>query len=139
MRTAYIDGGKHMCAVAVALNGRIESVHYCAPQDYTGPQCQSVLAEKPMIYRGGKADPDDLIEVAIGLGYMIGMLRPVVVRKILPRQWKGTVNKTVFTERIRARLSPKEIELMSIIGLPKKTEHNVLDAIGLLMHDTGRL
>jgi hypothetical protein len=54
-----------------------------------------------------------------------------------PREWKGTVDADVMTERIRSRLSEKEKAALEPCAA--SLEHNMIDAVGLGLHHLGRL
>jgi hypothetical protein len=94
--------------------------------------------EYPQIYRGGKADPSDLIELAGVVGACTVARDWAGIRGFLPRAWKGQIPKDVHQKRILATLTPAEIEIVRALDCPASLAHNVLDAIGIGLHALGR-
>lgn len=78
-----------------------------------------------------KGDPNQLIDLAVVTGVMVGMLgcdyTPLVP---LPREWKGTIPKDVHHDRLR-RDHPEWIAAVEA-ETPKSMQHHVWDAVGLL-------
>lgn len=96
------------------------------------PVIDDLVVEGQQVYGGRiRADPNDLLPLAQVVGAVFARVPHLNRANPLPRQWKGSVAKDVFTARIRAALTDPEAELLSSLELPKSTEHNVLDAIGL--------
>lgn len=93
---------------------------------------ERVIVELPQVYVASrsKADPNDLIQLAAVVGTIGGMLRDVPMQTVLPRQWKGNIDKAIMVERIQSKLSAKE---KGVVKLPsaKSLSHNVWDAIGV--------
>jgi hypothetical protein len=88
----------------------------------------------------GKSQTEKILVLqAIG-GYVAGMYssaRPVFVP---PHVWKGNVPKEIHHMRVRKALNERELAIL--IELEKrygKKAHNVRDAIGLGLFQTGRL
>jgi hypothetical protein len=102
----------------------------------------AVIIERPrinVVTRGGKADPDDLIKLAILVGALARTFTRAgcTVVMIEPHTWKGQVPKDITKERVDWALCPEEkqrIELPSAAGLA----HNVYDAIGIALWGAGR-
>lgn len=93
----------------------------------TIPEVTSVVIERPKVYRGGRADPDDILELAGCVGALCGALPPNV--RILtpkPSEWKGQIPKEVHHRNLRETLRPEELVLFS----GRNTEDK-LDAYGL--------
>lgn len=96
-----------------------------------------VVIERPQIYRGrtSKADPNDLITLAIRVGRLTEryLTRGCDVEHILPHDWKGTVDPDVLVRRIEASLAVSERAVLEtkLASVPKGKQHNVVDAIGL--------
>lgn len=105
-----------------------------APLDFVGHR---VVVERPQIYRGraSKADPNDLITLAILVGRLTERYsaRGCHVEHILPHDWKGSVDGDVLVRRIEASLDTVELEVLhrKLASVPKGKRHNVIDAIGL--------
>lgn len=99
-----------------------------------------VIAECPQVYTAGKAkgDPNDLIELAGVVGAVLGQADCDDIATVSPREWKGTLDADVMTERIRERLTATEAERIDP-DVPEHLQHNTLDAIGIGLHVLGRL
>lgn len=95
------------------------------------------VAEIPQVYRGFKADPDDLIQLAGVVGAVAHVVGAPRVTCYRPRQWKKSVPKDVFCARIESRLSLEEVS--RIRACPASLRHNVIDAVGLGLVALGRL
>lgn len=101
-----------------------------------------VVVERPRINaatHGSKADPDDLLKLAILCGAIAQAFqsRGCKVLFIKPDAWKGQAPKEVTTARAVARLSDAE---MRCVSLPSAAglQHNVWDAVGIGLWATGR-
>jgi hypothetical protein len=96
--------------------------------------------ELPRVYPGTKAkgDPNDLIAVAAVAGAWAASLPSVTF--LAPSEWKGQLPKRVCEERIRAKLSARELETLErCLGpIPRSLRHNALDAVGIALHGAGR-
>jgi len=96
-----------------------------------------VLVERPQIYRGraSKADPNDLITLAIQVGRYKErfMSRGCSVEEIIPHTWKGTVDPDVLCNRIVSSLTDDERCVLdsALLSVAKSKQHNVIDAVGL--------
>ncbi len=92
----------------------------------------NAIIELPQIYPGPRdEDPNDLIQVARCVGQWECELRRAgaTVRLVHPREWKGSVPKTVHNARVLAALT--DAERARLPKLPASKLHNVLDAVGL--------
>jgi len=104
------------------------------PLEFNGHR---VLVERPQIYRGrtSKADPNDLITLAIQVGRYKErfMSRGCSVEEVIPHTWKGNVDPDILCNRIVASLSSEERALLdtSLLSVAKGKQHNVIDAVGL--------
>jgi hypothetical protein len=141
-----VDPGKKACGVAYFVDGNLMQCALRQGDDAfdtalsvavwftTMPYAvvEHLVVEGQQIYgRPGTADPNDLIPLAQVVGGIFARVPHVERHNPLPRQWKGSVPKEIFTKRLRHALTPDEARLLSALKLPKSTEHNVLDAIGL--------
>lgn len=122
---------------------------------------RGVLIEHPFVYpRGQTKNPNDIVKLAINAGEWGGRYKQWTdVTYVLPFQWKGAVPKGVHHQRILAKLSEDEREIVrnaraswsvgSGVGerisrlhetrpVPKGKLHNVLDAVGLGLYQVGR-
>lgn len=157
-----IDPGIRGCGVAIFEDSTLEEALYIKNPSKTGngipeiatmaegiyewlggsccgPDVRRLILEWPQIYRAGRSkagvDANDLLPLA-GLNCMLAKMWPAVVQVYKPHEWKGQVPKVIMCDRIRSRLS--ETELTKISGT-KSVLHNVWDAVGLGLHDLGRL
>jgi len=108
------------------------------------PVCtlQKIVIERPQIYRPEfmkDKDPNDLIDLAIMGGALVGVLLKNCQSAIfyLPKDWKGQAPKVVINERVNKRLSSDEQR--RIDWPPRHKQHNVWDALGIGMKAVGRL
>jgi hypothetical protein len=139
MIVCAIDPGKHASAFAVGDESGIVDAHY-GPEFVLMYTADLVIAEKPMVYPGLKSrSPNDLIDVAIGLGLAIGSIPHKSLKMVAPRTWKGNIKKETMTNRIWSKMSDDECALVSELKLPKGKEHNVIDACGMLLWHWGKL
>lgn len=86
---------------------------------------------------GASARINDLMGLAKRVGQWAQSLQANETVLVHPHEWKGSVPKHVHNERVLDRLTPHERTL--IPKLPKVQLHNVIDAIGLFLWDTGRM
>lgn len=104
------------------------------PTNFNGHR---IVIEKPQIYRGraSKADPNDLITLAILVGQLTEryLTRGCHVEHIIPHDWKGSVDGDVLVRRIEASLTDADRQVLEskLLSVPKGKRHNVIDAIGL--------
>ena len=93
----------------------------------------SVVCELPQVYPHSKVDPNDLVRLAVRVGELKALAEHMgaTVTLVLPRQWKGSVPKTIHGRRIQGQLSPWERGIYSAVPCAASKRHNVLDAIGL--------
>ncbi len=99
---------------------------------WVGPVGVSTLIiEYPQAYqaRFQKGDQNDLIQLACVVGAVCGRVEAYQYHSVLPRDWKGTCAKSVFTERIRGWMSDKEHA--AVEECPASLRHNIYDACGL--------
>lgn len=101
-----------------------------------------VIIERPRVHvatHGSKADPDDLIKLAVLCGAIAQafVTRGATVRFIKPDSWKKQMTKEVTTARAVARLGDDE---MARVQLPsaQSLQHNVWDAVGIGLWAVGR-
>lgn len=97
------------------------------------------IIEKPQVYtqRKMKGDANDLITIALVAGYCASFFEKSEF--VLPRTWKGTVDKDMMCTRVQNRwMNERERELLESKRIPKSYVNNTLDAIGIGMHHLGR-
>ncbi len=101
-----------------------------------------VIIEKPQVYvqRLWKGDPNDLIDLSIVVGGILGCTRPTVITRVVtPQQWKGQIPKDVTDARTRRTLTKRgEMQAVAnpvVLGEPKGAPegllHNMMDAISI--------
>lgn len=148
--TVAIDPGKRYLGMAVFLGHHLSEVHYFEGDDFLDPAQQAavtlatekidyLIIEGQQIYRGpSKTDPNDLIPLANQVGALFGVIPAKYRIHPLPREWKGTTPKQVFTNRILSKLEPIELEQLEKISTKERQGH-CIDAIGLGLWTLGRL
>lgn len=107
--------------------------------EYYSRHCNQIVIEKPQVYaqRKMKGDANDLITIGLVAGFCASLcLDP---HFILPRDWKGTVNKDIMTERIQDRwMNELERGILREAKVAKTYRHNTIDAIGIGLWYLGR-
>lgn len=103
-----------------------------------------VVLEVPRIYtNSGKANtkrPNDIVDLAIDAGAVIGAVPKQYLIKRYPADWKGQVDPDLMIERIKGLLTPQELALaFAICAQFGERQHNIWDAIGLGLHTLGRM
>lgn len=109
------------------------------------PPRGDAIIEVPQVYQRGKGDQNDLVTLAGVAGAIATVIPPVIhLHSVVPAEWKGQVPKPkrasdpyIIEERLRARLSPKEVARVQLPSA-RSLQHNVWDAIGIGMHHLGR-
>lgn len=107
-----------------------------APNDFpsnviAGAVC---ILEHPVIYPDGEAKPSTIITLALRAGRAEGWAQSKgwTTEWVEPRTWKGMVPKRIHHNRIKAKLSPEELEIFQWVAEKVGAKaHNVLDAIAL--------
>lgn len=104
-----------------------------------------VVIERPQIYRGrsSRADPNDLITLAIQVGMYTEVFADRGVEHILPHTWKGTIDPDILCRRVWKSLDAEEQAFLGQVlaplarkpfneaNLTEGKRHNVIDAVGL--------
>lgn len=98
-----------------------------------------LVTECPLVYpnspREKQVEPNhDLVPLA-QIGARLGGLLRCGWTQYYPYEWKGTVKKVVFTQRILGRLNDTELQCIERGPL----DHNTIDAVGIGLHYLGRL
>jgi hypothetical protein len=88
-----------------------------------------VVIENPRIYPQMRVDPNDIVTLGRCVGRYQERYLDCPQRLVAPRDWKGTIAKSIFTARIEAHLTPSERALCD--NLPTSQRHNAIDAVGL--------
>jgi len=132
---------------AVFVDSRLTSCGLGLPP--VGPwDWDVVVAERPKLRT--KATAESVVTLAINLGEHIGRLRALasIGRLVLvaPEQWKAQITKAAHHPRIWSRLDAAEQRIVDVAfasapgrnGMAPSKRHNVLDAIGIGLYQTGR-
>lgn len=152
MRTLLaIDPGLHSCGISLWNNGSLVNAALVPNLDstWTGmalgikeyiasflTYVSNGVIEIPQVYRHGKGDPEDLIQLAGVCGAIKGVLGGSWT-DVKPREWKGQVPKEVMVQRIQKKLST--IEIGAVVLPQKSLAHNVWDSVGIGLWSLGRL
>jgi hypothetical protein len=153
-----LDPGLRGCGVALFRDGVLTACSYVKNPETKGAGPDAVLKmadavydwslkeggvltpeivfEHPQAYTAGhsKGDNNDLFPL-VGVAYALAtMCHPVT--KVLPREWKGQLEKDACHARIRSRLSPAELAVFE--SVKGHFAHNAWDACGVGLHHLGR-
>ena len=140
---AWFDGKRLVDCGIIKAKGLDPMLVAC--RDYFGgflselPLAALAVIEKPQVYtqRKMKGDANDLITIALVAGYCASFFEKSEF--VLPRTWKGTVDKDVMCKRVENRwMDDYERALLDSKHIPKSYVNNTLDAIGVGMHHLGR-
>lgn len=110
-----------------------------------------VVYEKPFVYPRSPVNPNNLITLAVRAGRLVERMASFYpassIKEYLPRDWKGQLPKTpklanyIVYKRIVVRLSPAENKILTVaLGrlTSEKPKFDVVDAVGIGLHDVGR-
>lgn len=87
------------------------------------------IVEWPQIYAGAPENPNHLLGLTAMAMAIVTRLNPSECLSVLPREWKGTLDADVMTERIKARLAPEEHARVD--PCPPSLAHNIFDSVGI--------
>lgn len=145
MSVAGIDPGKTTLAIARSMDRySLDKVFWFSFPDFAAlaQACRSLslaqvaVIEKPRIYpKFSRKDPNDLINVAMAAGVAHLLAREVQI--VYPAEWKGQVPKKIHNKRVIEALHPDEKKILTDSGYARN--HNVIDAIGILMRYLKRI
>lgn len=106
---------------------RVETCVSCALSDV-------LTVEIPQVYPGTPAgQANDLITLAFTAGRQVAAVQAARVFGVLPRTWKGQVEKSVTQARVAKRLRPDELSLLT------GRKHDAWDAVGIGLWALDRL
>jgi hypothetical protein len=142
MKRIYIDPGSlgnagqaiFSCGSLVSANllDKLEPIQWWPGED------EILVLEHPRIYPQGRTKrPNDVVTLAYASGRLTANVPLNKIRKVFPRDWKGTIDADLVTARILERLTSNERAL--IPNLSAELIHNVIDAIGLGLWDLQRM
>jgi len=98
-----------------------------------------LVTEGQQIYQRSQADPNDMLPLAQVVGGVHALLLAKDRFIPMPREWKGTLPKEVFSQRILSRLTTEELGVLDAVQAPKSLMHNVVDGVGLGLWVLGRM
>jgi hypothetical protein len=102
------------------------------------PPIDRIYIERP--HSGAqRASKKDLITLGIRAGEVGGVLRYLTSlepKYVEPSTWKGSTTKKIMNDRVREKLSPEELKLLT--GFPKAAIDDILDAIGIALYFADR-
>ncbi len=142
-----VDPGVHFHGVAQAYDRKLIWCGYVPSSmrlyPLPCPERTSAVTEVMQVYPGGRYQKD-LIDVTFAAGQFTGGL-PTIKRR--PGEWKKQQKKKAQhaklfdNERRKGVLTEAEALLLKrlLAEVPKDVQHNVLDAVCLLMTELGRM
>lgn len=99
----------------------------------------TVLAvEVPRIYVGGRARPEDIVQLAVVAGAFIGGVDAEFYSCPRPSEWKGTIDGNILCDRVMNRVANAAERLIVLRSQGGTTSH-VQDAFGLGCWVLGRM
>lgn len=166
MKIVAIDPGKKCLGWAIAHDGIITACGAAQPRGVNGRNLGAlarnlamqiplgpvrtdlVIIEHMMHYpTKGRIDTvqrqdaiaNDLIDLAAIGAYCGAQQNALSVVFRTPAEWKGQVPKAVHQRRIWGKLHTWEHKIFGDVKLADHLKHNVMDAIGIALHELGRL
>lgn len=134
----FVDGRLDRCGLSrtkmkdVGMRAAAHRAALVALGAYSGDvKCECMRFRPRKGKKGAYIPPQDLIELNLIAGH-------VGTRWLEPTDWKGMVPKKIHQPKILEALSKEELALVEAV-MPPSLRHNVIDAIGIGLHDVGRL
>jgi hypothetical protein len=126
-----VDPGKYSGWAFFSDQGLLEACGTGFPE-YAEKMVRKTVVEVPQVYPQHPVPPQDLVTLSFTAGRFVGQVMGEVWI-VHPHEWKGNLPKEVCANRVRSKLSSKELlVLVKCEGtVPVKQMHNVLDAIGI--------
>lgn len=99
----------------------------------------SLVFEQPEVYKQSPVPPNDLIELSIRLGVVVGLLSLILnveehdIHFTLPKDWKGQVPKEICKKRMEVALNINEKEVLNACrkATAYSYRHNLDDSVGI--------
>jgi len=141
-----IDPGAHSVALAVWVDGVLTGLSFAEFRTRESmadwwqhewpvyPEGSRLLVECPQVYqqRRWKGDPNDLIQVAVTVGVLIGGARGASdILLVRPHEWKGSVPKAVHQARVLGAAPASDRNFIESYCDTVVKRHNVMDAYAL--------
>jgi hypothetical protein len=125
MRLLALDPG-NSTGWAFFVDGVLMACGACkGPSKLFVPDVDHVVIENPQVYPRSKVNPNDLMTLARMVGRYEERFAHIPTKLVAPREWKGTIVKTVMLKRIKAAMTPGELALLG------NCPHDTVDAVGL--------
>ena len=142
MTLIAVDPGVHMSGVAMFDNGKLTRAAWWQSEmvAFDSAHSSELYIEVPRIYPGNhsKVDLNDLLDLSLAAGWMIGRSDHLKHTRIYPADWKRQVPKLQMVERIKGFLTPDELKRVEVPSAKSK-QHNVWDAVGIGLFAVGRM
>lgn len=130
VRVLGVDPGKHKCAHALFVDGVLVACdNYDSRSLPLSEPPDVIVVELPRVYPRSPERPNDLIDLTLEAGIIIGLSRAPVVETPAPSTWKGSVPKHIHHGWLAERV-PGAVKLVDKVRPPRE-RHHVWDAIGL--------
>jgi hypothetical protein len=154
-----VDPGKRKCGVALFVNERLTTASLLtadntfllgktvwlwwlkqAEDRVLDPKLDRLVTEGQVVYPGLRtANPNDLLPLSYLCGAVQARVEAEETLMPLPREWKGSLKKELFTRQILSRLHKEELAIVDQVKCPKGELHNVVDAVGLGLWTMGAI
>ena len=126
-------------SLAEAAQQAAQLVHnYITKTGYERGTTSYLLVERPMFEKDRAINHQDVLNLSVIAGACVGAWSPNVF--VEPMKWKGSVPKEQHQPRITGTLSHAETLVYTSMRTGKKEiDHNIVDAIGILLWAERRL
>ena len=104
----------------------------------TGEPLTVLAVEVPRIYVGGKARPEDIVQLSIIAGAFCGGVDAEFYSCPRPSEWKGTIDGDILCNRVMNRIA-NAAERLIVLRAEGGTTSHVQDAFGLGCWVLGRM
>jgi len=152
MTLISIDPNVNRMALAKWINGKLAATYYLR-SDLKGTKNtflqlhelniapDEIAIEVPEIYKkDGMKKKKSLMKLDFYAGFACGALYVpgTIITRYLPKEWKGQVPKDIMAPRILGKLSPTELQNLTLPGF-KTMDHDIIDAVGIGLKHLGRI
>lgn len=140
-----VDPGKFHCALSYFRGGQLDSVALIREESTlnVGLAAACWISERVtdldvLVEESQEAYPsassavnNSLLPLAFCNGVIAGNVQAQIRCNPLPKQWKGSCKKEVFTARIIRALTREEAAIFDAIRCPQDMKHNLYDSFSL--------
>jgi hypothetical protein len=120
-------GSKKGNAVALFVDGVLKGTDVWTIGEERNPAWADVVVVEQMVFsRHRNTDANDLIDVAMGGGFVVGWCSHSELVMVKPQDWKGSRPKKVDNAYTKSLLSADELAI-----LPTKMTSDLWDAVGI--------